>query len=93
MVKSADASSTKSSAILSKAASLWKSVQKGAKAISRPFKKLKKSIASLTCSRSPASDAASDREDDDIIDRSNIDNRSSDSDSDPELTPEKQLGI
>jgi hypothetical protein len=51
MAKSTDTSSTKSSALSRKAASLKKTVQKGAKAIARPFKKLKTSISNASTSQ------------------------------------------
>ena len=45
MVRPAETSSTKSPLVSSKAASLKKSVKKTAKAVARPFKKLKQSLS------------------------------------------------
>jgi hypothetical protein len=82
--------STKSSVISGKALSLKKSVQKGVKAIARPFKKLKKSIstASTRSIRSRSSTTFSD-----YVDESSINGQGDGGRSEPEveLTPQEQL--
>ena len=89
--------STKSSIISGKAASLKKSVQKGAKAISRPFKKLKKSISDASmrtiCFHSTATISISDSENADHGDEPSADGQGDSSRSEPEveLTPQEEL--
>jgi len=91
MAKLTETGSTKSSVVSSKAASIKKSIRKGANAITRPFKKLKKSISSSIRSRSPMVDvdADADKDDEDIVDVGSSD---SGSDGEPQLTPEQELG-
>ena len=97
MANSIETNSIKSSIISGKAASLKKSVQKGAKAISRPFKKLKKSISDAsTCSirsRSIAAISISDRENADHGNEPSADGQGDISRSVPEveLTPQEEL--
>jgi hypothetical protein len=98
MALAAEASSTKSSLVSGKAASLKKTVQKGAKAITRPFKKLKQSFSSS--SRSSRSHSTmtlplSDNEPSNTSDKSGSERGSVDgNESEPEveLTPEQELG-
>lgn len=100
MVKLTETASTKSSTVSSKAGSLKQAARKGAKALIRPFKKLKKSI-SVASARSRSSTALFPSDDEGPIngDRPSIDGGSihgsgSGSGSDPEvkLTPEQELG-
>lgn len=99
MAKSTETSSTKSSLVSSKAASLKKSVRKGTKAIARPFKKLKQSLS--TSSRSSRSRSSptflqSDNEagnSDDNVGSDHQEIHDSDSNPEVELTPEQELGM
>jgi hypothetical protein len=95
MAKSAENSSTKSS--LSKAASLKASVKKGAKNIARPFKKLKQSFSNSSSrsshSRASTVPALSDNEAGVTTNKSGSERGSLDgNESEPELTPEQELG-
>lgn len=94
MAKSTDTASTKLSIVSSRAASLKKSVRTGAKAIVRPFKKLKQSLSTThsTVSRSSTVLALSDDEVGDLDEKSDTDDGKSHSSSEPELTPEQELG-
>jgi hypothetical protein len=94
MVNSIETNSTKSSIISGKAVSLKKSVQKGAKAIARPFKKLKKSISTpLTRSIRSRSSTTSDNENADHGNEPSADSQGDGSGSEPEdeLTPQEEL--
>jgi len=97
MANSIETNSTKSSIISGKAASLKKSVQKSAKAIARPFKKLKKSISDaltrLIRSRSTAAISISDHENADHGNEPSADGQGDISRSEPEveLTPQEEL--
>lgn len=99
MVKLTETASTKSSRISSKAASLKKTVQKGATAFARPFKKLKKSISTASTrsirSRSSRSDNEAPGDGDDKSSTDGESTRSNGKDSDPEieLSPEQALGM
>jgi ribosomal protein L13E len=99
MAKSTETSSTKSSKLSSTAASLKKKVKSGAKAVARPFKKLKQAISTSasTCSthsRSSRAFSLSDNEADDSNTKSAADRGSvHGNDSGPEeITPEEELG-
>jgi hypothetical protein len=89
MTKSIDTSSTKSSALSRKAASIKKTVQKGAKAIARPFKKLKTAVSNASTSRSQSTTTLpiSNADPDNGSDRS-----STDEEPQVELGPKEQLG-
>jgi hypothetical protein len=89
MAKSTETGSTKSSVVSGKTASIKNSIRKGAKAITQPFKKLKKSISSSIRSRSPTVDPDVDKDNEDVIDVGGSD---SGSDKEPKLTPEQELG-
>jgi hypothetical protein len=89
MAKSTETGSTKSSVVSGKAASIKNSIRKGAKAITRPFKKLKKSISSSIRSRSPTVDPDADKDTEDVVD---VDGSDSGSDGQPQLAPEQELG-
>jgi hypothetical protein len=98
MALAAEASSTKSSLVSGKAASLKKTVQKGAKAITRPFKKLKQSFSSSSrSSRShstttlPLSDNEPSNSDKSGSERGSVDGN--ESEPEVELTPEQELGV
>jgi hypothetical protein len=96
MAKSAETLSTKSSIISGKAASLKKAVKKGAKAVGRPFKKIKQSLSirSTThsiASRSSTAPPPSDNEADNLDDKSVPDVCDS-SEPEIELMPEQELG-
>jgi hypothetical protein len=97
MVNPIETNSTKSSIISGKATSFKKSVQKGAKAISRPFKKLKKSISTastrLICSRSSITISISDNKNVDCDNEFSINGQGDGSRSEPEveLTPQEEL--
>ena len=97
MVNSIKTNSTKSS-ISGKAASLKKSVQKGAKAVARPFKKLKKSISTISTPsihsrRSSIAISISDNENADRDEETSINSQGDGNKSEPavELTPQKEL--
>jgi hypothetical protein len=94
MAKSTETSSTKtsSSSVLSrKVASLKKTMQKGANAITRPFKKLKKSISTASTTRSMHSAIPSPS--DDEAAGTNADCGSArGSDDEIEISPEDELG-
>ena len=95
MAKSTENSSTKSS--LSKAASLKASVRKGVKNIARPFKKLKQSFSNLSShslhSRASTVSSLSDNEAGVTTNKSGSKCGSlDDNESEPELTPEQELG-
>ena len=103
MAKSAETMSTKPSLISSKAASLKKTVKKSAKAIGRPFKKIKQSLANhstthLIASHSSTalatSDHEADHEADGVNDRSITGDGSAHSSdkAEVELMPKQQLG-
>ncbi len=104
MRKPTEISSTKSSSISSKAASLKKSVKKGAKVLAQPFKKLKTSISavasrssgSIRLIRSQSPSMAPGNTGDDFDDgrshRSGSDGDQSDSEPEGDLSPEAQLG-
>lgn len=98
MVNSIKTNSTKSS-ISGKATSLKKSVQKGAKAIAWPFKKLKKSISTAStrsiCSCSSITVSVSDDEDVNRDDESSINGQGDSNRSEPEveLTPQEALSM
>ena len=92
MAKSTDASSTKSSSLSRRATSLKKTVQKGAKAIARPFKKLKTTISNASTSQPPSCSQSTT-----TLPVSDIGARSSRSSTDreeppAEFGPEEQLG-
>jgi hypothetical protein len=94
MVNSIETNSTKSSIISGKAVSLKKSVQKGAKAIAQPFKKLKKCISTpLTRSMRSRSSTTSDNENTDHGNEPSADSQGDGSGSEPEveLTPQEEL--
>jgi hypothetical protein len=97
MANSIENNSTKSSIISGKATSLKKSVQKGAKAIARPFKKLKKSIstASMRSIRSCSSTTVSSSDNENVghDNESNADGQGDGGGSEPEveLTPQEEL--
>jgi hypothetical protein len=100
MAKSTDTRSAKSSIISSRAASLKKTIKSSAKAISRPFKKVKQSFSIRSASRSMASRSStalppSDNDDDDDHAKSVTDEESARKSSQPEveLTPEQELGM
>lgn len=93
MAKSIKSTPSQSSIISTKAASVKKTVQKTAKAIVRPFKKLKHSLSTL--SRSPSVVAVSDTEVDDSK-QSDVDSGSfhgSSEEPGPEPTPEQELSM
>ena len=99
MVNSIETNPTKSSIISGKATSLKKSMQKGVKAIARPFKKLKNSIstASMHSIRSRSSIAFS-ISDDENVNHDNVSSVGSEGDggrSEPEveLTPQEELSM
>src|SRR5882757_756034 len=102
MAKSIAASSTKAS-LSGKAASLKKKVQKGGKALARPFKKLKASVSTSPSrlARSPSITTlpASDNDTlniDNHSKRSSIDSadvHGTENEADVELSPEDQLGV
>ena len=98
MVNLIETTSTKSS-ISGKAASLKKSMQKGAKAIAQPFKKLKKSISTASthsiCSHSFITVSVSDDEDVDRDDEPSINGQGDGDSSEPkvELTPQEALSM
>ena len=99
MAKSAETMSNKSSLISSKAASLKKTVKKSAKAIGRPLKKFKQSIANrltthLTTSRSSTALPISDDKTDGFNDKSiGSDGSAHSSDgAEVELMPKQELG-
>lgn len=90
MAKSFEMGSTKSSVVLGKAASIKKSIQKGAKTITQPLKQLKKLISSSICSRLPTVDPDTNKDTKDIVD---VDSSDSGDDREPQLTPEQELGM
>src|ERR1700683_3691062 len=96
MVNSIEPNSTKSS-ISGRAASFKKSVQKGVKAITRPFKKLKKSTSTtsipLIRSHSPTTGSTSDNEDVDHGNEPGADSQDDGGGIEPEveLTPQEEL--
>jgi hypothetical protein len=102
MAKSANTTSTKSSIVSSKAASIKKTAKKSAQAIARPFKRFKQSLSGRSATRSTISRSstvllsdheASNHEADDDNANSVADDGSARSGSKPEeLTPEKELG-
>jgi hypothetical protein len=91
MVNSIETISTKSSVISGKALSLKKLMQKGAKAIARPFIKLKKSIStgSTPSIRSRTSTTFSDYVDG--TNKSSVDGQGDGGRSEPEVTPQEEL--
>ena len=97
MANSIETNSTKSSIVSGKATSLKKSVQKGAKAISRPFKKLKRSISDASMHSihycSAAAISISDCENADHGNEPSTDGQGDSSRSEPEveLTPQEEL--
>jgi len=103
MRKPTEISSTKSSSISSKAASLKKSIKKGAKVLTQPFKKLKTLISAVAlrssgsicsiCSQSPSTAPGNTGNDfdDGCSHRSGSDGDQSDSEPE-DLSPEAQLG-
>ena len=100
MDKSTNASSTKSSSVSTKAASLKKSVRKGVTALARPFKKLKKSIStasmhSILSRSSNGTPDDSDKSDSGSTHSDKSDSQSTHSNKDPEvkLSPEEELGM
>ena len=99
MANSIETNSTKSSVIAGKTVSLKKSVRKGAKAITQPFKKLKKAIstASIHLQRSHFSTTVSscDNEGVDPGNESSTDSQGDGSRSEPEveLTPQEELSM
>jgi len=101
MAKSTETSSAKSSIISGKAASLKRSVQKGAKAAARPFKKLKQSLSTSSRSlhsRSSTTLPQSDNEAGNTNDNASshcedVHNSDSEPEPEPELTPEQELGM
>ena len=99
MAKSAETMSNKSSLTSSKAASLKKTVKKSAKAIGRPLKKFKQSIANRSTTLSTTSHSStalpiSDDETDGFNDKSIGGDGSAHSsdEAEVELTPEQELG-
>ena len=99
MAKSADTMSTKSSIISGKAVSLNKTVKKGTKVITRPFKKFRQSCsirsAAHSTSRSSMAFPSSDHEANSDNDKSITDNGSGHGSSEPEVefTPQQELGL
>jgi hypothetical protein len=97
MANSIETNSTKSSIISGKAASLKKSVRKGAKAITWPFKKLKKSISTASMrsiySLASTTDATSDNKNANHGNEPSADGQGDSSGSEPEveLTPQEEL--
>src|ERR1700735_5217744 len=102
MAGSAKSASSKSAIISSKAASLKKTVQKGAKAVAQPFKKLKRTLSirsaasatRSTTSRSSTVLPPSINEVEDSDEKSDADSgspHSSNSETELELTPEQEL--
>ena|ERR1700722_2151820 len=97
MANSIETNSTKSSIVSGKATSLKKSVQKGAKAISRPFKKLKRSISDASMHlihyRSAAAISISDCKNADHGNEPSTYGQGDSSRSEPEveLTPQEEL--
>ena len=95
VAKSTENSSTKSS--LSKAVSLKASVRKGAKNIARPFKKLEQSFSNLSSHSSHSCTSTvpllSDNKAGVTTNKSGSERGSLDgNESEPELTPEQELG-
>ena len=101
MANSIDTNSTKSSIISGKATSVKKSIQKSAKAIVRPFKKLKKSLSTASTRsirfRSSAALPISDNKTVMHDEEPSISSKRAqdDGESEPEvdLTPEEKLGM
>jgi hypothetical protein len=96
MAKSAETESTKSSTISGKAVSMKKTIKRSAKAIARPFKKVKQSFSTRSATRSIASRLSmvlppSDNEADNLNAKSVSDNGGTDPE--VELTPEQELGL
>jgi len=97
MENSIETNSTKSSVLSSKAMSLKKLVRKGAKAVTQPFKKLKKSLSTVLmpskCSCSSTTVSPTENEGVDPGNESSTDSKGDGSRSEPEveLTPEEEL--
>jgi hypothetical protein len=93
MAKSADTTSTKSSVVSGKAASIKKTAKKSAQAIARPFKRFKQSLSGRSATRSTISRSSTVLPSDHEASDHEPDNGSARSGSEPEeLTPEKELG-
>jgi hypothetical protein len=99
MANSFETNSTKSSVISGKATSLKKSVQKDAKAITQPFKKLKKSLSATSMhskhSRTSTTVSSTDNEGVDPPNESSTDSQGDGGGSEPEveLTPQEELSM